>query len=110
VLFAAPIIKSTPIAPQISWGDHGIWPGVDYAGLDDQTEVWWNPTATGQDELGQQGTGMWEYVAGGKRYLPGQWPKGQPKLFGSSKDSVTLYTTLPDGITLPDYQPLPANS
>ncbi len=106
-LFAAPIIDSTVISPQISWGNHKIWPDTDYAGLDDQTEVWWNPTATGIDELGQQGTGMWEYVDGGKRYLPGQWPKGEPKLFGSSTGSVDLYTTLPPGITLPDYQPLP---
>ena len=110
VLFAAPIIDSTVISPQISWGNHKIWPDTDYAGLDDQTEVWWNPTATGVDELGQQGTGMWEYVDGGKRYLPGQWPKGQPALFDRSTGSVDLYTTLPPGITLPDYQPLPPAS
>jgi hypothetical protein len=50
---------------------------------------------------------MWEYVDGGKRYLPGQWPKGQPQLFDRATGSVDLYTTLPPGITLPDYQPLP---
>jgi hypothetical protein len=104
VIFNSPIIKSTVIAPQISWGNRGVWPAVDYAGLDDQTEVWWDPKASGQDEIGNSGTGMWTYAEGGKRYLPGQWPKGEPKLFGSG--GVTLYTTLPDGITLPDYQPL----
>ncbi len=39
------------------------------------TEVWWDPKTTGLDELGRQGTGMWQFVDGGKRYLPGQWPK-----------------------------------
>lgn len=105
VLFGSAIIKSTVLAPQISWGNQGVWPAVDYAGLDDQTEVWWNPTATGPDELGKQGTGMWEYVDGGKRYLPGAWPKGQPKVFNPD-GAVALYTKLPAGITLPDYRPL----
>ena len=48
---------------------------------------------------------MWAYVDGGKRYLPGEWPEGEPKLF-DHEGSVTLYTDLPDGITLPDYEPL----
>jgi hypothetical protein len=104
VIFNSAITKSTVISPQISWGERGIWPGVDYAGLDDQTEVWWDPAATGPDELGKAGTGMWTYAQGGKRYLPGGWPKGEPKLFADG--GVTLYTDLPDGITLPDYQPL----
>ncbi|MFZ4519717.1 MAG: ABC transporter substrate-binding protein [Microthrixaceae bacterium] len=106
VIFNSPIIASTVISPQISWGERGIWPGIDYAGLDDQTEVWWNATATGQDEIGNTGTGMWSYADGGKRYLPGQWPKGEPQLFGNAKNSVTLYTTLPPGITLPQYTPI----
>ena len=106
IIFNSPIIASTVISPQISWGDRGIWPGTDYAGLDDQTEVWWDATATGQDEIGVDGTGMWSYAEGGKRYLPGQWPKGEPQLFGKAKNSVTLYTTLPPGITLPQYTPL----
>ena len=32
-------------SPQLSWGSRGIWPSVDYAGVDDQTEVWWDATA-----------------------------------------------------------------
>ena len=107
VIFAADIIRSTVISPQISWGERGIWPGVDYAGLDDQTEVWWNPSATGEDEIGNQGTGMWSYADGGRRYLPGQWPDSAPTLFGTGTNDVTLYDQLPPGITLPTYEPLP---
>ena len=107
VIFAADIIDGSVISPQISWGERGIWPGVDYAGLDDQTEVWWNPTATGEDEIGNQGTGMWSYADGGRRFLPGQWPDSAPTLFGTGENDVTLYDELPPGITLPQYEPLP---
>ncbi|HNE75735.1 MAG TPA: hypothetical protein PK623_12540 [Microthrixaceae bacterium] len=105
-LFRAPIVKSTVLTPQISWGDHDIWPTTDYAGLDDQTEIFWNPTATGPDELGKDGTGMWAYVNGGERYLPGQWPDSAAKVFADAPDPVTFYTQLPEGITLPTYEPL----
>jgi hypothetical protein len=106
VIFNAPIVEGTVISPQISWGDRGIWPATDYAGLDDQTEVWWDPDATGEDEIGNEGTGMWAYAKGGERFLPGEWPEGEPELF-TDEGSVTIYTELPDGITLPDYEPLP---
>ena len=59
-------------ASLISYGNKGIWPETDYMGIDDATEIWWNPDATGPDELQRSGTGMYEYVDGGKRYLPGR--------------------------------------
>jgi hypothetical protein len=107
VIFAADIIDSTVISPQISWGERGIWPGVDYSGLDDQTEVWWDPAATGEDEIGVEGTGMWTYADGGRRYLPGGWPDAPPTLFGDDPNPVALYRELPPGVTLPQYEPLP---
>lgn len=106
VIFNAPIVKSTVLTPQLSWGDRKVWPATDYAGVDDQTEVFWDPTATGVDELGQEGTGMWSYVEGGKRYLPGQWPKQEATVFANAKDPVTFYKELPPGMTLPTYTPL----
>lgn len=106
VIFRAPIVTSTVLTPQLSWGNRKIWPTTDYAGIDDQTEVFWDAGATGVDELGQQGQGMWAYVEGGKRYLPGQWPKEEATVFSNAKDPVTFYTELPDGMTLPSYTPL----
>ena len=60
--------------PYLTWGDHGYWPSTDYNGIDDATLIWWDPAATGPDEIRKDGTGMWQYVDGGKRYLPGEWP------------------------------------
>jgi len=106
VIFGADIVDNTVLSPQISWGERGIWPGVDYAGVDDQTEVWWDAEAVGEDETGRVAAGMWAYVDGGARYLPGEWPDTTPAAF-DPEGAVTLYTDLPDGITLPNYEPLP---
>lgn len=104
--FRAPIVDSTVLSPQLSWGNRDIWPATDYAGIDDQTEIFWDPTATGTDELGKEGTGMWAYVNGGERYLPGQWPDSEAAVFADAPDPVTFYTELPEGYTLPTYEPL----
>jgi hypothetical protein len=106
VIFSADIIEGNVLSPQISWGERGIWPGVDYAGVDDQTEVWWDPDAVGVDETGREGTGLWAYVDGGRRYLPGEWPAERPRVF-DPEGAVTVYEDLPEGIVLPDYEPLP---
>jgi hypothetical protein len=37
--------------PYISFGDHGLWAGTDYNGIDDLAEILWGPEATGPDEL-----------------------------------------------------------
>ncbi|HKY16184.1 MAG TPA: hypothetical protein VJM33_14755, partial [Microthrixaceae bacterium] len=94
VLFGAPILPSTPVTPQISYGNRGIWPFTDYSALDDQTEVWWDPTATGVDELDKEGVGMWRYVDNGKRYLPGEWPDTAPNVF-VEEGSVTIFPEAP---------------
>jgi hypothetical protein len=106
VIFGAEIVEGSVIAPQISWGERGIWPGVDYGGVDDQTEVWWDPDAEGVDETGKDAKGLWTYVDGGRRYLPGGWPDEPPAVF-DPEGAVTVYTDLPPGITLPSYDPLP---
>ena len=104
-IFTAPIVESTVISPQISWGERGIWPSVDYAGVDDQTEVFWDADATGEDETGRVAKGMWSYVDGGKRYLPGEWPEEPPRAF-QKEGAVTMYTELPEGVEFPTYEPL----
>ncbi len=109
-IFNAPIIDSSVLSPQLSWGNREIWPETDYAGIDDQTEVFWDADATGVDELDKEGKGMWAYVDGGKRYLPGQWPKAQATVFANAEDPVTFYTERPAGMDLPTYEPLPPAS
>ncbi len=90
----------------LTWGDHGIWSDPDYAGIDDATVFWWDTTATGSDEIRKEGTGMLQFVDGGKRYLPGAWPS-EDKLF--VKDgAVAMYDARPEGEAPPDY-PSPAS-
>ncbi|HUS43567.1 MAG TPA: ABC transporter substrate-binding protein [Ilumatobacteraceae bacterium] len=91
--------------PLLTYGDKGIWPDTDFNGIDDATLVWWDPTAVGPDEIRKEGTGMWAFVDGGKRYLPGEWPT-ENKLF-DPEGAVTIYEVAPPEETPPDY-PSPA--
>ena len=100
-LFSYNATRSAISQPSLSWGDKGIWPQPDYAGIDDATVIWWDPTATGPDELRKQGTGMYQFVDGGKRYMPGEWP-AEDKLFVTN-GAVGLYTEAPPGEAPPDF-------
>jgi hypothetical protein len=91
--------------PYLSWGDHGYWPDTDYLGVDDATAIWWDPTATGPDEIRKEGVGMYQFVDGGQRYLPGQWPDVD-KMFDPT-GAVSIYPTPPPGEAPVDY-PSPA--
>jgi hypothetical protein len=100
-LFANPPTQRAISQPSLSWGQHDIWSGIEYAGVDDATALWWDPVATGPDELRKEGTGMYQFVDGGKRYLPGEWPT-EDKMFVSD-GAVSLYTDAPPGETSPEY-------
>jgi hypothetical protein len=97
---------TTPTRLHLSWGRHGIWPGFDLTGGDDATVIWWDPNATGPDEVGRAGKGLYRYVDSGKRYLPGQWPTAPIPLF-DAKTSSGVLTALPPGDAPPSY-PSPA--
>ncbi|HEX4777031.1 MAG TPA: hypothetical protein VFW74_09690 [Acidimicrobiia bacterium] len=105
-LFRAPVAGGGPTTPTVSRGKHGLWPGTDLGGIDDATEIWWNPNASGVDEVGHNGTGLWAYVDGGKRYRLGHFPSEDPGLFDPN-GAVTIYKTLPASDTPPSY-PSPA--
>lgn len=67
-----------------SFGPRGIWPWDskgDTTAVDDTTFTWWSNSATGQDEAGNQGTGMMMFIDGGKRYRSGTIPRGEPDFF-----------------------------
>ncbi len=104
-LFAGEGTQAAISQPFLTWGEHGYWPENDYSGIDDATAIWWDPSATGPDEIRKDGTGMWQYVEGGTRYLPGQWPSED--LLFVPEGAVSLYETPPPGEDPPDY-PSPA--
>ena len=80
-LFASPILDSSPIAPQVSFGNRGFFPDSDYVALDDMTEISWDPDVIAPDEGGVEGKGGWRFSDGGARYLPGEWPEEEPHVF-----------------------------
>jgi hypothetical protein len=110
-LFGSPtdeIAKPALTAPLITYGDHGLWPDKpDYYGIDDFTEIWWDPTATGEDEIRRQGTGMMQFVDGGKRYRLGEWTS-DTKAFDKN-GAVVIYDQLPPSETPPSYPPPPGS-
>ena len=104
-LFAGAGTTPALTQPLLTYGDKGFWPDTDYNGVDDATLIWWDGEATGPDEIRKEGTGMWAFVDGGQRYLPGEWPS-DVKLF-DPEGAVTIYDVPPPEETPPDY-PSPA--
>lgn len=86
----------------VSFGRHGVWSFDDYLANDDATEVWWDTTTTGQDEVGQQGLGMYRYVDGGRRFLPGEHPTSDPRVF-DREGTMTMYQQRPAPDRAPVY-------
>ncbi len=92
----------------LSWGRHHIWPGVDLTAGDDAAVVWWDPDASGPDEVGNAGTGLWRYAREGRRYLPDEWPDGHVGLYDDAT-SVTILEELPPDARPPAYPSPPAS-
>lgn len=103
-LFAAEPTAQGVTVPTLSWGEKDRWPFPDYHGVDDSTEIWWDAAATGQAETGNEGVGMYRYVDGGTRYLPGEWPDSPPEVF-TEEGTVTIYQETPADEPIPDYAP-----
>ncbi len=95
-------------AVTITYGDHGFWPdNPDFYGIDDFTEIWWDPTATGEDEIRKPGTGMMQFVDGGKRYFLGEWTSDL-KVFDKA-GAVVIYDQLPAVGDAAGYPPPPGS-
>jgi len=89
-------LGSSITSPSFSYGDHGLYPtldGVDQAGIDDFTEIWWDAAEVGPDELGREGAGLYRYVDGGRRYFAGDWTDDL-RVF-EDEGTVTIFTDLP---------------
>jgi ABC-type branched-subunit amino acid transport system substrate-binding protein len=104
--FRAPVAGGTPTVPKVSAGRHGIWPGVDWGGSDDMALLWWDPNATGKDEIGHGGKGMYRFAQGGERYTLRHLPSSLAAagVFDDAT-SVMIYKTLPPEDRPPDYPP-----
>ena len=61
-LFRIPPAGGGPANPQVSFGNWGFFPDIDYHGIDDSVEIWWDPTVEVEDERGAPGTGAWRRV------------------------------------------------
>jgi hypothetical protein len=85
-----------------SWGRHGLWGFTDYAGWDSVTEVWWDPNVRARDELGNTAPGAFQFVDGGRRYAPGQWPTTEPAAFNPAGARTSL-DQLPESDRYPTY-------
>jgi ABC-type branched-subunit amino acid transport system substrate-binding protein len=104
-LFRYPPSGGDPINPRQSWGKHGAWPSTDYYGSEDAAMLWWDPSATGEDEVGQVANGLYRAADGGKRYTRGKFPpKGQGGLFDTAS-AVTIFEQIPPEVGLPSYPP-----
>jgi hypothetical protein len=111
-MFRWPPISGYLTANYVSWGNK-LWQGnlkPDYNDADNAMAIWWDPTATGKDEAGNQGTGMLADADGGKHYLPGDWPSANIPFF-QKEGSVTVYDKQPDDIPRrPWPSPAPAEA
>jgi hypothetical protein len=105
-LFRYPPSGGGPTQAQVSRGDHDVWPDTDYGGIDDATIIWFDPTVSGKDEVGNQGVGLYRYAKGGQRYTLGQFPDTvQDAGLFDDASSVTIFDQVPPSDQTPDYPP-----
>lgn len=104
-MFRYPVSGGGPTVPRISFGFHGLFDKPDWVGVDDFTNVWWDVDATGPDEGGKVGKGMWRYAAGGERLLLGEVPAvDDGLLFGEAGAPAILDEVPASDLTTP-YDP-----
>jgi hypothetical protein len=86
---ALPYVYSTPDSP---------------TDIKDFAEVFYDITASGNDERSEGGVGMMMKTDGGARYQLGQWPTDDPHVFTNAKDPVAVSDT-PSGGGDPPFTP-----
>ena len=98
-IFAIPAsggaLKGQVLNQVVAFGRQLALPFPQYATGGDASLIWWDPDVTGTSNIvASEGAGMWRYLDGGKRYLPGTLPKGEPRYFDTA-GTVTEFTTIP---------------
>jgi hypothetical protein len=101
-----PVSGGGPTEPQVSRGEHGVWPDFDWGGSDDIALIWFDPEAEGEDEVGTEGVGMYRYAAGARRYTVGNLPTSVEEAgLYDVESSVTIFDEVPAEDRTPDYEP-----
>jgi hypothetical protein len=98
-IFAIPAsggaLKGQVLNQVVAFGRQLALPFPQYATGGDASLIWWDADVTGTSNIvASEGQGMWRYLDGGKRYLPGTLPKGEPRYF-DTEGTVTEFTTIP---------------
>jgi hypothetical protein len=108
--FRVPPAGGGPTRAQVSFGNWGFFPGLgtDYAAIDDDSEIWWDPTVEAPDEIGTPGTGVWRRAHGGERFINAE-DVPAPDPFGDPADTVTVVDPLPAEDAAPAYPPPPGS-
>jgi hypothetical protein len=102
-LFRIPPRGGGPANPQLSVGNWGAFPEMDYQGIDDAVEIWWDGSVEAEDERGVVGKGAWRRSGGGERFTVDEDPTPRP--FTDVEDTVTVLTELSPEDQPPDYPP-----
>ena len=88
-LLAFPAIGGSPARPLLKYSRQ------DPTWYKDFNEIFWDNTWQGKDEVNKDGVGAYLHVDGGKRYLAGQWPTTEPKVF--TRDRAVFTSDNPPG-------------
>jgi hypothetical protein len=102
-LFSINVLGGAVTQPTVTYGERGFWDGPDHHGIDDFTELWWDTETEGPDEIRKVGPGMYRYVEGGRRFLPGEWTAESGAFV--MEGSVAIYDEVPEGERPRDYPP-----
>src|SRR5439155_22711298 len=70
--YAFPCQGGWPSAPLLCFSHEKPWV------VQDNTEVFWDPTTTDKDEVNKTAPGILRKANGGVRYQLGQWPTSEP--------------------------------
>jgi hypothetical protein len=106
--------RAVPVPALRRWADSGssvsgrprLWPDTDYGGNDDAAIIWFDPTVSGKDEVGNQGVGLYRCAKGSQRYTLGQFPDTvQDAGLFDDASSVTIFDQVPPSDQTPDYPP-----
>lgn len=101
-MFSFSPVWGHPTEYGVSYGQD-IWPFDDYTGADDVKVIWYDPNTPDPTVENDPPMGVYRYVDGGQRYLPGEM--GDIGDFFVEEGTVIWFTERPPGDVPPQYPP-----